>query len=93
MVGKTVSSLFTNVPVKETIEIVLNRLFKRKTDTFHGLTRRNLKELIKICVQKSVFVFNGKFYEQIDGVSMRIPLEPFFANIIIDELENKIYGK
>ena len=93
IVSFDVSSLFTNVPVSETIELILNRLFKKKSDTFQGLSRRNLKELLEICVQKSIFVFNGEYYEQIDGVSMGSPLGPLFANIFMDELENKNFVK
>ena len=84
-----VSSLFTNVPVTETIEIILDRVFKNKNDLFHNLTRRNLKELLILCVQKSIFQFNGEYYEQIDGVSMGSPLGPLFANVFMDRLENE----
>jgi len=80
IVSFDVSSLFTNVPVNETIEIILNKLFKRKFDTFHGLSHRNLRELLEICTQKSIFCFDGQYYEQIDGVSMGCRLVIFLKN-------------
>ena len=88
-----ISSLFTNVPVSETIEIILNRLFKRKTDTFHGLSRKNLKKLLEICTQKSIFCFDGQYYEQVDGVSMGCRLGPTFANYFMDWLEKRNFVK
>jgi hypothetical protein len=93
MVSFDVSSLFTNVPVAETIEIILNTLFRKKTDTFHGLSRRNLKELLEICTQKSIFSFDGKYYEQIDGVSMGCRLGPTFANYFMTWLEKRCLAK
>ena len=89
MVSFDVSSLFTNVPVTETIEIILNRCFVNKDDKFHGLSRRQLKELLEVCVQKCIFKFDGEYYEQIDGVSMGNPLGPLFANVFMAELESK----
>ena len=93
IVSFDVSSLFTNVPVNETIEIVLNKLFKSKFDTFHGLSRRNLRELLEICTQKSIFCFDGQYYEQIDGVSMGCRLGPTFANYFMDWLEKRNFAK
>ena len=89
MASFDVSSLFTNVPVKETINIILNRCFVDKGDKFHGLSSRQLRELLEICVQKCIFKFSGVYYEQIDGVSMGNPLGPLFANIFMAELEKQ----
>ena len=66
---------------------------KRKTDTFHGLSRRNLKELLQICTQKSIFCFDGKYYEQVDGVSMGCRLGPTFANAFMNKLEINNFTK
>ena len=38
-------------------------------------------------------MFNGEYYEQLDGVSMKSHLEPLFANIFMDDLENKNFVK
>ena len=89
MASFDVSSLFTNVPVKETIEIILNRCFENRESKFHGLSRRQLKELLGLCVQKGIFKFNDVYYEQVDCVSMGNPLGPLFANMFMAELEKK----
>ena len=54
---------------------------------YHGLEIDTLKKLLIICTQESHFQFNGKYYEQIDGVAMGSPLGPLFANIFMDEFE------
>jgi hypothetical protein len=87
VVSFDVESLFTNIPTEETINIILNRAFK-DSDEFHGMKRNTLQKLLTICTQESHFKFNGKYYDQIDGVAMGSPLGPFFANIFMDEFEN-----
>ena len=84
-----VESLFTNIPTLETIEIILKRAFEEVNDYFHGLSRDQLKKLLIICTQESHFKFNGKYYDQKDGVSMGSPLGPLMANIFIANFENK----
>ena len=92
MVSFDVESLFTNIPVNETIDIILKRAFPGRTTRFHGLKRKTLKELLLICVTQSHFVFNGVFYDQIDGVSMGSPLGPTFANFFMDAFENEHFS-
>jgi predicted GIY-YIG superfamily endonuclease len=89
MVSYDVESLFTNIPIKETIEIILNRVFKDGVESYHDLERDDLKILLTICTQESHFQFDGVYYEQIDGVAMGSPLGPLFANVFMDEFEHK----
>lgn len=84
-----VQSLFTNIPTIETIEIILNEVFKDGIQKFHDLNRRQLKKLLVICIQESHFQFNGEFYDQVDGVAMGSPLGPLFANIFMKHFEEK----
>ena len=58
-----VVSLFTNVPLKKTVDIILKRIYTGKEITT-TLTKRSLKKLILDTCQKTVFSFNGKMYEQ-----------------------------
>ena len=93
MVSFDVESLFTNIPVNETIEIILQRVFTDNIEFFHDLNKDQLKKLLEICTSRSHFQFNGQFYDQIDGVSMGSPLAPLFANIFMSELEKKNMDK
>ena len=89
MVSFDVESLFTNIPVKETIEIILNRAFKDNNEYFHDMNRATLERLLTICTQESHFQFNGKYYDQTDGMAMGSPLGSTFADIFLDEYETK----
>lgn len=84
-----VSSLFTNVPLKRTVNIILKRIYVDKVIPT-TLQKRTMKKLILDACTKTAFSFNNKFYKQIDGVSMGSPLGPVLANIIMTELENTI---
>ena len=83
-----VTSLFTNVPLNRTIKIILKRVYEEK------LVKTNLKKkLIKDSCSKTAFMFNGKIYKQIDGVSMGSSLGPVLANVIMTEFEKIIVNK
>ena len=54
-----VESLFTNVSLKKTFEIILNRVYsKNKIST--ALSKRSLKKLLLDACTKTVFSFNKK---------------------------------
>jgi hypothetical protein len=55
----------------------------------HNLTRNELKKLHIIYTQESHFEFNGKFYDQIDGVAMGSPWSRLFANVFMSHFERK----
>jgi hypothetical protein len=77
------------VPTKETIDIILDMVYTGDVKLFHNLERNELKKLLVMCTQESHFQFNGKFYDQIDGVAMGSPLGPLFANVFISHFEKK----
>ena len=90
LVSFDVESLFTNVPTLETIEILLELAFSNEEQTsFHGMSREELRYLLIVCTQESHFQFDGKYYDQIDGVAMGSPLGPLFANAFMSNFENK----
>ena len=43
---------------------------------------------VKITIFESFFIFDGKLYEQRDGVAMGFPLVPTLANVFIYHFEN-----
>jgi uncharacterized membrane protein YfhO len=64
LVSFDVVSLFTKVPVKETMD-VLGRHFEENTIA-----------LFRHVLSTSYFTFNGEFYRQTYGVAMGSPLSP-----------------
>ncbi|KAL9951258.1 hypothetical protein ACROYT_G043894, partial [Oculina patagonica] len=93
MVSYDVSSLFSNVPLSETINILVDKAF---TDDWFNQTyglelqRDHLTTLLEIATSNQLFQFNGQLYEQIDGVAMGSPLGPLMANVFMCHLEEKL---
>ena len=82
MVSLDVESLFTNVPLAETINICLDKLFAHCNNAA-GFTRDLFKTLLELAVMNTFFIFDGKYYSQTEGVGMGLPLVPSFANIFL----------
>ena len=82
MASFDVTSLFTNIPVGETIEIISNQIFANRV-VFEGLDRSQFIQLLSLAVRNCHFTFNNRIYQQIDGVAMGSPLGPLFANIFM----------
>ena len=87
LVSYNVTSLFTNIPLQETIDIAINLIFNHNPNL--NITRKELKKLFLFATSKTHFIFNSKFYNQIDGVAMGSPLAPVLANIFMGFHESK----
>ena len=89
MVSFDVRSLFTNFPLKKTIDICLNRLYRGDPGITPSIPKETLKRLLQLCVSENTFVFNGNVYQQLDGVVMGSSLGPLLANICMAHLEEE----
>ena len=90
LVSYDVTSLFTNVPLSETINILVDKAFTDDWfNTTYGLNlqKNQLAKLLEIATTYQLFQFNGKLYEQTDGVAMDSPLGPSMANVFMCHLE------
>ena len=81
-----VTSLFTNIPLVETTDIICNELFKDK-ELINGMDKQVFRELLSLAMDETCFIFDGKLYKQCDGVSMGSPLGPHFANSFLSYYE------
>ena len=88
MASFDVESLFTNIPVQETIDIAVNSLFNTCA-TVGGIPRKLFRSMLDLAVSNSFFLFNNNLYKQTDGVGMGLPLGPTFANIFLCFHEKK----
>ena len=80
MASFDVENLFTNIPLAETINILMCKLFPDNVPDILGIPKKFFKQLLDLSVLNSYFIFNKKFYKQIDGVGMGLPLGPTLAN-------------
>ena len=83
------SSLFTNVPVDETISIILRHVYEHNSIPAPRLPRAVLEELLAICTKDTPFRCpGGNLYRQIDGVAMGSPLGVLFAEAYMSHVES-----
>ena len=85
-----IESLYTNIPVLETIDIILNRVFSRGALYFNGFSRKQFRSILELCFKNSYFKFNNNIYHQLDGLCMGGPISPVAANIFLNDFECKI---
>ena len=71
LVSYDVTSLFTNIPLQETIDIAINLIFNHNPNL--NITRKELKKLFLFATSQTHFIFSSKFYNQIDGVAIGSP--------------------
>ena len=81
-----VHSLFTNIPLEETMNICCNTLFKER-DIYEGHSKSEFKTLLSLASKESYFFFNEVLYKQKDGVVMGSPLGPTLANAFLSHYE------
>ncbi|XP_071577702.1 uncharacterized protein [Temnothorax nylanderi] len=82
-----VVSLFTNVPT----EMVLDSISRRWDYIVRNckITKSEFFIAVKLILNSTFFVFNGKIYQQTFGVPMGSPLSPIAADIVLQDLETK----
>lgn len=91
MASFDVESLYTNVPLREAIEITANTVYDNPLHTF-PFSKDIFIKLLELATLDSFFVFDHGVYQQIDGVAMGSPLAPALANIFLIYLEKKLFS-
>ena len=88
MASLDVESLFTNIPLKETINNCVNDLHNK--NLYNGkLNKKELFQLLETATSESSFIFDFLLYKQIDGVAMGSPLGPTLANAFLCHYEKE----
>ena len=85
-----ISSLFTNVPLTETIQICANKLYENEKNS-PPFSKDIFIELMNMATSSVEFSFNNIMYKQIDGISMGSPLGPALANIFVGFYEQQLF--
>ena len=87
MISFDVKSLVASVPLGETINVALDRIYHRK-EIETSISKNDMRNLL--CTKNVHFCFGGEIYQQNDGVAMGSPLGPVLAGILMAGLETKI---
>lgn len=90
LVSFDVESLFTNIPVNETLRIIETRLHNDNSLSDRTKLPINIiMELLTLCTESNYFELEGQLFRQDEGMAMGSPLSPIFANIYMEEFEQK----
>ena len=88
-VSYDVESLFTNIPIEETINYIIKQIYQE-----HKLPKLCSKLVFKRLMYKltteNTFIFQNKFYKQTDGCTMGGPLSVIMSDIFMTKLENDV---
>ena len=88
-VSYDVESLYTNIPIEETINYIIDQIYvhkKLKPICSKLIFRRSLIKLSTECT----FKFNSRFLKQVDGCPMVGSLSVTFNDIFMVKMENDI---
>ena len=85
-VSYNAESMFTNIPVRETINYILAEIYDHQK-LKPMCCKLIFKGLLLKLTTESTFIFNIKYYKQTNGCTMERPLPVVFSNIYMTKLE------
>ena len=68
MASLDVESLFTNIPLEETIKICFDSLYKNQ-ELLCNISKNQCEKLLRAAFSNNYFLFDGIIYQQVDGVA------------------------
>ena len=88
LVSFDVSSLFTNVPIQEAVQVIKRELKEDQSlPSRTSLKPERITELLEICLITTYFRFQGRFYEQQEGAGMGSPVSAIVANMYMEHFK------
>ena len=84
-----VTSLFTNVPLDFTIDVILKQICD-ENEVNTNIPKQQIRNLLLLFTKNVHFSYNGDIYTQANGVAMGSSLGPVLAGIFMVELERTI---
>ena len=82
-------SLFTNIPINETIDYILDQIYNKKK-LKPICSKLIFKRLLLKLATEVTFTINNHFFKQTDGCTMGGPLSVTFSDIFMIKMENDI---
>ena len=85
-----VKALFTSVPIVSAIKIIQQHLkddqeFQQRI----SMTVKPISCLLEFCLKNTYSIFQGRFYEQVEGTAMGSPRSPIIANLYMEVFETQ----
>ena len=91
LVNFDVKSLFTNLPLNETIKLIATKLCSETVDEAlkPPINKKIFLKLLKLASQV-MFINQCKIFLQIDGVTLSSRLDPTIANFFLADLKTQL---
>lgn len=85
-----VTGLYLHIPHEEGIESTTDHLHNRNPRPDEVPFPSSVtKELLRVILDHNYFEFNGRMYKQIQGTAMGTKMAPAYANLFMNNLEEK----
>ena len=85
LVTLDVMSLYPNIPIEQSIEIILNYIETHNNPTYPPLCI--IKTMLNFVFKHNCFNFRDLFFLQVHGIAMGTKLAPNYANLFMTHLE------
>ena len=90
IISYDVAALFTSVPIQPVLNITKEKLandiaLHQRT----SMTIDHIITLLEFSLRSTSFVFQGQYYQQMEGAAMGSPLSPIVANIFMESFEQQ----
>ncbi|XP_064078626.1 NBAS subunit of NRZ tethering complex-like [Macrobrachium nipponense] len=94
VIFRRVVMLVAGLLILETIDIILERVYRSQSTAPLNIPEALLRMLLEICTKKAPFsTHRGQMYPQKDGVAMGSPLGVLFANFYMDTVEERVFAR
>ena len=89
MISFDVVSVFTNVPLEGTIDMIANYIYTENNPSLPAFEKNVFVKLVRLATQGLV-MYRDKLYKQINGITIGYPLGPTLANFIMAHMQNQL---
>jgi len=86
MASFDITSLYTNIPTSDAINILLDRIFAQQ-NLYHNLNKKEFGQLLNFAAKDTYFIFNNELFHQKNSLAMGSPLSAILANTYLSHYE------